>query len=349
MHSSPINSALADVRRRLQRPGGWFVPPPAYFAYPMQSISPHAPHGTPIMWTPILYTPQKISTQATFPAVAAIPPSALTHDQPSTPNFTNRPMQSQNSRQNSPLAQATVQPTGSRTQTDANTNITPSSSPHTPSSYAFATSPPHTQNQISPSQPQWRRSHNFKPGSQSSTWPNDALGLQLISGSLCFGFLRWDIRQQPAAARSGDSSFPNLDLPVLPLGVVSAEIGFKNARMKHFTDIWGPIPVQKRLNHHDIVDMTHGTSNPISIRDILEEIYRYFMLPLDDQERAELMSTPQKHEEILAAFIARSQVQSFTYDFYRRADLLPNGLSNFAYVEFTGGGTNSCSLRLRLY
>jgi hypothetical protein len=307
-----------------------------------------------MMWTPNLYTPQGISAQKTFLAVAAIPPSTWTHNQPSTPNFalpnTNRPVQPQHSWKNSPLAQATVQPTSSWVQTDAhifqNIPQTPSSSPHTPSSYAFGTSPLHSQNQSSPSQPQSPRSHNFERGSQSSTPPNNALGLQLISGSLGFGLLRWDIRQHPAAARSGDSSFPNLDFPVLPSGVVSAEISFENARMRRFADIWGPIPVQKRLNHND---MTRGISNPISIRDILEEIYRYFMLPLDDQERAQFMSTPQRHAEISAAFNARSQVQSFTYDFYRRADLLPNGLSNFFCIQFIGSGTSSCSLRLRLY
>jgi len=45
MHSSPMNSALADVHQRLQGPGGRLVPPPAYSAYPVQNVSLHAPHG----------------------------------------------------------------------------------------------------------------------------------------------------------------------------------------------------------------------------------------------------------------------------------------------------------------
>jgi hypothetical protein len=355
-----MNSALADVHRRLQGPWGRFVPPPAYSVYPVQNVLPHAPLGPPMMWTPFLYTSQGNSTQATFPAVKAIPPSTWTTlDQPGTPFFalpnTNTPVQLQNSWQNSPLAQATVQPTSGWVQTDAIPHIlknipqTPSSSLHTPSSYASDSSPFHTQNQFPPSQSQRPCGHNFNPGSQSSTSPNNSLVLQLITGSLSFGRLKWDIRQHPAAARSGDSaysSFPNLDLPALPSGVVSAEIDFENKRMRHFADIWGSIPVQKRTNHYD---MTRGISNPISIRDILEDIYQYFMLPLDDQERAQFMSTPRRHEEISAAFDARSEVQSFKYDFYRRADLLPNGLSNFFHIEFIGSGINSCSLGLRLY
>jgi len=73
------------------------------------------------------------------------------------------------------------------------------------------------------------------------------------------------------------------------------------------------------------------------------------VLPLDDQKPVQLMSTQRRHEEIPAAFDARSEVQSFKYSFYRRADLLPNGLSNFFHTEFIGSGMNSCFLGLQLY
>ena len=140
MHSSPMNSALVNVHRRLQGPWGRFVPPPAYSAYPVQTAS---LHGTPMTWTPPLYT-QGNSTQATFPAVKGIPPSTWTTlNQPGTPFValpnTNTPVQLQNSWQNSPLAQATVQPTSSWARTDAIPHVlknipqTPSSSLHTPS------------------------------------------------------------------------------------------------------------------------------------------------------------------------------------------------------------------------
>ena len=114
MHSWPMNSILADVHRHLQGPWDRFVPPPAYSAYPVQNVSPHVPHGTPMMWTPFLYTPQGNSTQAIFPVVKTIPPSTWTTlNQPGTPFFalpnTNTPVRLQNSWQNSPLAQATVQ------------------------------------------------------------------------------------------------------------------------------------------------------------------------------------------------------------------------------------------------
>ena len=306
-----------------------------------------------------MYTPQRIPTQATFPAVTPIPPSP--YNQSGTPIFalpnTNTPVQLQNFGQNSPPAQAIVQPICGCVPTNAvphNISQIPSPSPHTPSRYVCGTcgiggSPLPIQHQCSPCQPQRPCGHNFDPCSQSSTSLDDALGLQLIRGSLGFGCLRWDVRQHPAAARSGDPSHPsvpNLDLAALPSAVISAEIGFVNKRMKYFADIWGPILVQKRSNHYD---MTCGIPNSISIGDILEDIYQYFMMPLDDQERAQLISTPQRHEEILAAYHARGEVQSFKYDFYRRADLLPNGLSNVFHIEFIGSGINSCSLRLRLY
>jgi len=103
------------------------------------------------MWTPVLYAPQGISTQATFPVITAVPPSTWTaHNQPGTVIFalpnTNTPVQLQNSWQNSPLAQAIVQPTSGWIQTDAipyilhNIPQTPSSSLHILSGYAFGSS-----------------------------------------------------------------------------------------------------------------------------------------------------------------------------------------------------------------
>jgi len=112
---------------------------------------------------------------------------------------------------------------------------------------------------------------------------------------------------------------------------------------KSLNDNWGPIRIQKRS------EVTCGISNPISIREILEEIYRYFMMPLGDQERALLISTPREKEGVLAAFRSRSEAQALNYDFYRRAELLPDDLSNFDEIELIGSGTNSCFLRLRLH
>jgi len=66
--------------------------------------------------------------------------------------------------------------------------------------------------------------------------------------------------------------------------------------------------------------ITRGIPNPISIRNILEKICRYFIMPLDDEECGQLMTTPQRQEEVLAASGARSQAQPVNYDFYRQAE-----------------------------
>jgi hypothetical protein len=192
---------------------------------------------------------------------------------------------------------------------------------------------------------EFRPQHNdsFKAGSRVAAF---SLG-QEIDNLLSRDWLRWDIRQHPSAARSAisPSTVPNLDIQALPLGVEWSEINFGNNRMKLFADTWGPIHVQTRSDLHTV---THGISNPISIRDILDEIYRYFMLPLDEEERTRLMSTQRQNDEISAAFQARRELQGWDYDFYRRADLLPR-LSNFGKIELVGRGINSSFLQLRLY
>ena len=297
------------------------------------------------MWTPNIYTPQGILSRATIPAATASPLYTwTTHNQPwtSDPNA-NRHMEPQHLWQNSPLVQS---PAVGWVQPGVNPYFLQNIPQRPSSGYDFDSSSLRTRNRFAPSQPQWRHSHDFNRCLQFSSSRNNGLRMQVNDGSLAIGQLRWDIRQHPASARSGvsaRSSIPNLDVPALPLGVVSAEIGFGNRRMKHFNDNWGAIRIQKRS------EVTSGISNPISIGDILEEIYRYFMMPLDDQERALLVSTPRRKEEVLAAFGAdRSEAQALNYDFYRRADLLPDGLLNFDEIEFIGSGTNSCFLRLRL-
>ncbi|KIM41194.1 hypothetical protein M413DRAFT_11356 [Hebeloma cylindrosporum] len=308
---SALEASLQEVRERLRRQGGGgFIPP--YSHFPVQAT-----------WHPHFYMPQGTFTQASttqpiFPAATPMPSSGYVLN-PGLPNV-NIPVQPQNLWQNSLSLGQRPQPL-----------------PHyTPSAYNSGASSLHANNQFNPSLPSSTPHNNIARALQPER-------INLLSS----GRPIWDIRLHPAAARSGGSSVLNLDLPLLPLGVVSAEILFANRRMSHFGDTWGPIHVRKDFNRSDA---TGGISNSLSFRDIFENIYRYFMMPLNDQERAQFMPTPQHHIEASAAFTARNKVQGFDYDFYRRVDLLPNGLSNFDGVEFVQSfGPNSCFLQLRLH
>jgi len=330
METSAINSALSEVRQRLKESGCPY----------------HATHGTPVIWAPIFQTPVGISAQVCLPV-------AVTPHLGWSPNC--RHLTPNCGPQSASLPQTPMQPTSSYIQTGASPYILQNTpQPEWMSPLWANNNPPinqdfggphllHTQNQPPPNQLPQQHNDNFKPGSQTPSFPN-ALGLQQMDNLLSAGCLKWDIRQHPTAARFGfsHSSVPNLDTPALPLGVEWAEINFGNNRMKLFADTWGPIQVRVRSDLHS------GVSNPISIQDILNEIYRYFMQPLDEQERTRLVSTPRQKEEVSAAFRARGEVQGWNYDFYRRADLLPR-LSNFSQVVLVGRGFNSSSLTLRLY
>jgi len=170
-----------------------------------------------------------------------------------------------------------------------------------------------------------------------------------IPDILSKGELKWDIRFQPCTSAFDPprSFFPDLDSPALSDNNIHvAEICFSSGRgMKVFTDTWGSIYVQSGRRRYS----PGRDSSPISIRDILDATYRYFMQPLTEQETARFEAIAEKKDEMVMAYRMRLRAHRARDDFYRRCDLLQNGMNNFDKLEFEGESRNMVRLRLRLY
>lgn len=146
--------------------------------------------------------------------------------------------------------------------------------------------------------------------------------------------LKWDIRLPPSTSQFDPvrSFNPNLDLPALSDSIQEAEIYFPRA-MKSFSSF----SVHRRYS-----------SNSISIRDILEAIYQYFMQPLMG-EAQQFGAIPEQKDEMVMAYRMRQRAQGARDNLYRRCDLLQNGMCNFNFLEVQIEGRNFVRLQLHLY
>ena len=153
------------------------------------------------------------------------------------------------------------------------------------------------------------------------------------------GGLKWDIRFPPSTSQFDPvrSFNPNLELPALSESIQEVEICFPRA-MKCFTSAWGSFPVRRRYG-----------SSAISIRDILEATYQYFMQPLRLGEAERFYAVPDQKEEMVMAYSMRQWVQGEKDYRYRRCDLLQNGRCNFNFLEIETEGRDFVRLQLHLY
>jgi hypothetical protein len=115
--------------------------------------------------------------------------------------------------------------------------------------------------------------------------------------------------------------------------------------MKAFTNTWGSIYVQSGRRRYS----SGEGSTPISIRDILDATYRYFMAPLTEHEVARFEAIPEQKDEMVMAYRVRLRAQGASDGCYRRWDLLQNGMHNFDMLEVESQSRNMVRLRLRLF
>ena len=164
-------------------------------------------------------------------------------------------------------------------------------------------------------------------------------GRKSLPDLLSKGGLKWDIRLPPSTSQFDPvrSFIPNLDLPALSDDIQEAEICLPRA-MKCFTNAWGSFNVYRPYG-----------SSAISIRDILEETYRYFMQPLSPGEAERFDAIPEQKDEMVMAYRMRQWAQGVKDYNYRRCDLLQNGRCNFDFLEVQTEGRNFVRLQLHLY
>ena len=179
-----------------------------------------------------------------------------------------------------------------------------------------------------------KEGHTVNPSHQESYNGRKSL-LDLLSK----GGLKWDIRFPPSTSQFDPvrSFDPNLDLPALSDDIREAEICFPQT-MKCFTNAWGSFTVYRPYD-----------SSAISIRNILEETYQYFMQPLSPGEAERFDAIPEQKDEMVMAYRMRQWAQGTKDCSYRRCDLLQNGRCNFDFLGVQTEGRNFVRLQLHLY
>ena len=190
--------------------------------------------------------------------------------------------------------------------------------------------------EVSANPGQHQEGHNFNP-----LYRARYNGRERLPNFLSNGGLTWDIRFPPSTSKFDPvrSFAPNLDTPALSDSIQVAEICFPPGRgMKYFTYTWGSIHVRRRYS-----------LSSISIKDILETIYRFFMEPLSMDETRRFEAIPAQKDEMVMAYRMRQRAQGTRDHLYRRCDLLQNGMCNFDTLEVQSENRNTVRLLLRLY
>jgi hypothetical protein len=136
---------------------------------------------------------------------------------------------------------------------------------------------------------------------------------------------------------------PNLDLPALSNEITTALIEFKGRRLRAFNAQWGPIRVQSGRVSAD------NSATFISIRDIMEAIYKYVMKPITTVDKSLFILDRHQDETFNLMFMTRTSIQGRLNDRPRRADLLPGNMVNFRRIVVDSVGGGVVRLRLALY